>query len=1113
MAGIVVITMLCAPSVMAAPTRLQPLRPQEPDAVAAPPANDFCSGAVSIPGDGPFPHFSTPVNVFEAGTAGDPPRPSEFQFLSLTRSTWYAITPSQDGRYVFSACADNGTSTTLRDSAIAAYTTTNGCFGPFTLVANSMIGCFFSSSGSELSVDLSAGTTYYIVLWSETNHPQNASQADVQMRTTFEPVPPDTCDLAVPLELNVPTNGTNLNTGNDYELAAGGACFLPPLVPTTGPGSDVVYSFTAHMAGDYAFRLNNRASVFVDFVLYLSSDCPPPSQNGPVLVDCFAASRTGQFAGGEISCVSLAAGQQVFFFVDSPTTTGIFRSGNFSVVVERCDAVESEANDTPATADPLGCGVIGSLGPTIADRDFIAFGTPSSDVRLYALVDASTSVQENDFDLRVNTATHTLEYDHRDNSLGPNGGVAPNIAGTRIPGGTPTFLQVDIRQSQGGGTTVDPGGPYRLYAVAQDHSDSVAEAEPNDTINQSNAATSNYFTGQLTLSDADHYVFQANAGDVLFLSMDGSPDRGTTGIFAEMQLLSATGNRIALTRSGSDPLFVFPPLNSLFAFGPNWRSAAIVVRAPYTGFYVARISHIQNTPEGPYALSISKNCEVGGGGVPACALTCPGGTVSVNTDPGQCTATVNLPVPSTDGFCGIVTCVPPSGSAFQVGTTPVDCTGVGAASCSFTVNVTDAEPPTLSCPPAVSASINGTTCDVAVTYSVTAADNCSGSAVTCTPPSGSAFGPGTTTVSCTATDASNNVSTCSFPVTVTDSAPPVITCPGDIQASITDSGCSVNVPFVVSASDNCSKAPIVCIPAEGSAFSVGTTTVTCTSADATGNQSSCSFTVTVSDAAPPSIVCPPVVQAAITGNSCSTAVAFTVNSTDNCGAATVQCIPGSGSTFPLGTTTVTCTASDTSGNVATCSFPVVVTDATPPTLTCPANVTLTATQVNGCTPGATANYAAPSGADNCTGASVVCVPASGSFFPVGVTTVTCTASDAAGNVATCAFTVVVATPPSVCFRDDASGDTFTQVVDATSPLSGFWRYRKANGTTLCGFAENMSFTPGVRLVSSDRNDPSLRMECNANFGSTTSTVQVTELSTGRRHTLRDRNVNNNPPCP
>jgi hypothetical protein len=52
-------------------------------------------------------------------------------------------------------------------------------------------------------------------------------------------------------------------------------------------------------------------------------------------------------------------------------------------------------------------------------------------------------------------------------------------------------------------------------------------------------------------------------------------------------------------------------------------------------------------------------------------------------------------------------------------------------------------------------------------------------------------------------------------------------------------------------------------------------------------------------------------------------------------------------------------------------------------------------------------YAAPTASDNCGAATTSCVPASGSTFPVGATTVTCTATDAAGNSATCTFTVTV----------------------------------------------------------------------------------------------------------
>ena len=58
-----------------------------------------------------------------------------------------------------------------------------------------------------------------------------------------------------------------------------------------------------------------------------------------------------------------------------------------------------------------------------------------------------------------------------------------------------------------------------------------------------------------------------------------------------------------------------------------------------------------------------------------------------------------------------------------------------------------------------------------VTYPApSASDNCSGVTVTCNPPSGSVFAAGTTTVNCTARDASGNTTSCSFTVTVDTAA-------------------------------------------------------------------------------------------------------------------------------------------------------------------------------------------------------------------------------------------------------------------------------------------------------------------------------------------------------
>jgi hypothetical protein len=100
---------------------------------------------------------------------------------------------------------------------------------------------------------------------------------------------------------------------------------------------------------------------------------------------------------------------------------------------------------------------------------------------------------------------------------------------------------------------------------------------------------------------------------------------------------------------------------------------------------------------------------------------------------------------------------------------------------------------------------------------------------------------------------------------------------------------------------------------------------------------------------------------------------------------------------------VACTAQDAAGNVATASFDVTVRDTTPPVLSLPASFAVPAT-----TPaGVVVTYTA-SAVDAVSGAvPVSCSRASGTTFPAGPNTVTCTATDGAGNVATGSFVVNV----------------------------------------------------------------------------------------------------------
>lgn len=169
------------------------------------------------------------------------------------------------------------------------------------------------------------------------------------------------------------------------------------------------------------------------------------------------------------------------------------------------------------------------------------------------------------------------------------------------------------------------------------------------------------------------------------------------------------------------------------------------------------------------------------------------------------------------------------------------------------------------------------------------------------------------------------------------------------------------------------------------------------------------YSVTVNESAPldttpPVITAPADITAEATGPS-GAVVTFSASATDLVdGDVPVTADPASGSTFPLGTTTVTLTATDAAGNMATETFDVTVVDTTAPDLTVPANVTVNAMSAAG----ALVNYD-PAMASDLVDQDVEISYSqnSGTWFPIGTTTVTVTATDDFGNQSTGSFTVTV----------------------------------------------------------------------------------------------------------
>ncbi|WP_262708626.1 HYR domain-containing protein, partial [Hyunsoonleella flava] len=231
----------------------------------------------------------------------------------------------------------------------------------------------------------------------------------------------------------------------------------------------------------------------------------------------------------------------------------------------------------------------------------------------------------------------------------------------------------------------------------------------------------------------------------------------------------------------------------------------------------------------------------------------------------------------------------------------------------------------------------------------------------------------------------------------------------------------------------------------GSLFPVGTTTNTFEVEDASGNTATCSFDVTVTDNEDPEITCPGNFNVNVDPATDGAIVTYTDPvGTDNNASGTVTTTriagPASGSLFPVGTTTVTFQVEDASGNTATCSFDVTVTDNEDPEITCPGDFNM---NVDAGTCGAIVTYTTPVGTDNSTGATTTQIAGlpSGSLFPVGTTTNTFEVTDASGNTATCSFDVTVTDnedPTITCpadvtanTSDDAAGNCLTTVALGT----------------------------------------------------------------------------------
>ncbi len=401
---------------------------------------------------------------------------------------------------------------------------------------------------------------------------------------------------------------------------------------------------------------------------------------------------------------------------------------------------------------------------------------------------------------------------------------------------------------------------------------------------------------------------------------------------------------------------------------------------------------------------------------------------------------------------------------YPVGITTIHWTVTDASgnvtNCTQTVTVADTQAPALTCPSnAIDLITDGgcsrvpTTvqkptfsdnCGIAsLTYTLSGATTGNSSATGINYADGLTYNVGVTTVTYTVTDVHGLTASCSHTVWIKNLAAPrfSVTCPVNVSVNADAGQCNAAVTVPAPAINNpCNESYTVTndspyktsdTDASGT-YPVGITTIHWTVTDASGNVTNCTQTVTVADTQAPALTCPPNAIDLITDGGCSR-VPTTVQKptfSDNCGIASLTyALSGAttgnssatginyadGLTYNVGVTTVTYTVTDVHGLTASCSHTVWIKNLAAPrfSVTCPVNVSVNA-DAGQCN--AAVTVPAPAINNPCNEAYTVTndspyktsdTDASGTY-PVGITTIHWTVTDASGNVTNCTQTVTVA---------------------------------------------------------------------------------------------------------
>jgi hypothetical protein len=451
--------------------------------------------------------------------------------------------------------------------------------------------------------------------------------------------------------------------------------------------------------------------------------------------------------------------------------------------------------------------------------------------------------------------------------------------------------------------------------------------------------------------------------------------------------------------------------------------------------------------------------------------------------------------------------------------------------CTFSITVEDNINPTIICPENQTVNVGFGICTYTHannSWNATGSDNCSIASIiyelngatsgSGTSLNGKTFNLGITTAIWTITDGNGNTSQCSFTITVLDNQNPIIVCSGNQSASTDVGVCTYThsgTAWDAIGTDNCSTVSIVYTLSgattgtgsslDGVTFNIGLTNVNWLVTDLSGNFVQCNRTITVTDNENPVINCQGN-QAAVTDPGTCTythsGTAWNATGSDNCSVSSIGfTLTGvtigtgntlDGVTFNAGTTTATWTITDGNGNTAQCSHTITISDTEDPEINCSGNQAVN-TNPGVCTYTHSGTGWNATGTDNCNIASITYslggattgtgTSLNGVVFNTGITTITWTITDGAGNTAQCSHTVTVtdvenpvisctgshtvSTNPGTCSYIhngtawNATGTDNCSVSSITYVLSGV---TTGTGSTLNGVSFNLGTTTATWTI-------------------------------------------------